>query len=168
MDKLLSISKRRRGQSIVEWAIILPFLLLVLFSIIELAPLMNTFIKIEKAAQYGARTGAIHGETNDEIVRNVALNLQGLVDESDLTLKGSSGNQDGVLYTADGNGIEQTIIEIVPGNPTNRINGSWVMVRITHRYPLYTPIIKTLLKNSNVMFDDDHFDVTRYAIYRVE
>lgn len=168
MGKILSIGKKKRGQSIVEWAIILPFLLLVLFSIIELAPLMNTFIKIEKAAQYGARTGAIHGTSNDKIAQNVAFNLQGLVEEKDLTFKGSSGNQDGILYSASGNGIEQTIVEIVPGSSTKRINGSWIMVRVTYRYPLYTPIIKTLFKSSDVMFDANHFDITRYAIYRIE
>lgn len=168
MDKLLSIKKKNRGQSLVEWAVILPFLLLVLFSIIELAPLMNSFIKVEKAAQYGARTGAIHGTTNDEIVQNIAYNMQGMVEANNLTLKGASGNQDGIIYSANGNGIEQTIIEIVPGNPTNRINGSWVMVRVTYRYPLFTPIIKTLFQSSDVMFDKDHFDVTRYAIYRIE
>lgn len=165
---LKKMNKKQKGQSIVEWAFILPFLLLVLFSILELAPLMNTYLKVEKAAQYGARTGAIHGKSNESILTNVAYNLQGLVDASQLRNAGVNAGGDGVLYSQTIDGMERVVIEVVPGNPAQRINGSWVMVRITYRYPLYTPMLKTLLKGSDVMYDNDHFDVTRYAIYRVE
>lgn len=168
MRFMKNILKRNTGQSLVEWAVILPFLLLVLFSIIELAPMMNSFTKLEKAAQYGARTGAIHGSTNDKILENITYNLQGMADFHDLKPAGSSADGKGVLYNKIVGGNERIVVEISPGQPNQRINGSWVMVRITYRYPLYTPMIKTLLKNSDVMYDADHFDITRYAIYRVE
>lgn len=162
------IFAREKGQSLVEWAVILPFLLLVLFSILELAPMMNTHIKIEKAAQFGARTGAIHGTTNEKILENVAYNLQGTVNMSELQQSGASADGKGLLYTKTVDGIERVVVEISPGKPNERINGSWVMVRISYRYPMYTPLVKTVLKGADTMYDDDHFDITRYAIYRVE
>lgn len=163
------ILSKKRGQSIVEWAIILPFLLLILFSIIELAPLMNTFIKVEKAAQYGARIGAVHGNTNQEILEAVKFNLQGLV-QSDFTDSGTTYGHatEGREFVETASGIERTIVEIVPGNINERINGGWVMVRITYRYPVFTPVLKTLLANTSTMPDGKHFDITRYAIYRIE
>lgn len=171
---MLKKMRKQRGQSIVEWAIILPFLLLVLFSIIELAPIMNTFVKIEKAAQYGARTGAIHGTTNAEIAQAIQYNLQGLVVSGNLRSSGtidvpsSDGVNRAATYTEMANGYERTYIEIVPGDISNRINGGWVMVRITYRYPVITPMLKTVLKATDTMPDGKNFDITRYAIYRIE
>lgn len=171
---MLKQMRRQRGQSIVEWAIILPFLLLVLFSIVELAPIMNTFIKIEKAAQYGARTGAIHGATNAEVVQAVGYNLQGLVDTSNLKSAGmvdvpsTDGFNKAASYKEMANGYERTYIEVVPGDISNRINGGWVMVRITYRYPVVTPLLKTVLQATDTMPDGDNFDITRYAVYRIE
>lgn len=165
------IKKRKRGQSMVEWAIILPFLLLVLISIVELAPLMNNFLKVEKAAQYGARVGAIHNKTNDEIKDAVLFNLQGLVKSNGLQYISpySSGQHDAKVaaYSESHDGYERAYIEIVPGEIDKRINGGWVMVKITYRHPIYTPMLRTVLDFGGYL-EDGKFPIVRYAIYRIE
>lgn len=165
------LHNRKRGQSIVEWAIILPFLLLILISIVELAPLMNTLMKVEKAVQYGARVGAIHGKTNAEIRDGVLFNMQGMVNPGDLVGIGpyTSSQHDAKVYAyrETFQGSERTYIEIVPGEIDKRINGGWVMVKTTYRYPIYTPILKGVLDWGGFL-EDGKFPIVRYAIYRIE
>src|SRR3972149_9855816 len=57
-------SRRFRGQGAVEFALILPVLLLVIFMIIELARLLHAYLVIENGARYGVRY-AVTGEYND-------------------------------------------------------------------------------------------------------
>ena len=52
---------RSRGQGIVEFAVILPLLLTVLFAIIELARLMHAWLAVENGARFGIRF-AVTGE----------------------------------------------------------------------------------------------------------
>lgn len=159
--------KKQRGQSLVEFAIILPLILLILLAIFEIGPLMNTFMKIEKAAQYGARTASIHGTENSSVLRAVLYNMQGMTGgEGDFTTK-SNGTE--TISVETHNGMERTIVEITPGNVENRINGSWAMVRVTYRYKIITPLVASLFHfGGDSMYDDNHYEITRYAIYRVE
>ncbi len=57
-------SRRFRGQGAVEFALILPVLLLVIFMIIELARLLHAYLVIENGARYGVRY-AVTGEYDD-------------------------------------------------------------------------------------------------------
>jgi len=57
-------SRRFRGQGAVEFALILPVLLLVVFMIIELARVLHAYLVIENGARYGVRY-AVTGEYND-------------------------------------------------------------------------------------------------------
>src|SRR3990172_4507608 len=57
-------SRRFRGQGAVEFALILPVLLLVIFMIIELARVLHAYLVIENGARYGVRY-AVTGEYND-------------------------------------------------------------------------------------------------------
>lgn len=154
-----------------EWALILPFLLLIVLSVLEFAPIMNSYIKVEKAAQYGARIGAQKGSTNEEIIQAIGYNLQGMVDPSGIRLTNSNvggHSMKGSAYSEIADGYERMYVEIVPGEMAERINGGWVYVRITYRYSIVTPIISGLLSKTSLMPDGKHFDVTRYAIYRIE
>lgn len=165
--------RKKRGQSIVEWAIILPFFLLVLISIVELSPLINTFLKAEKGSQYAARTGAVHGASNQDILKSLGLSMQGLMDVTQFqgpvtfqdTQHGSETSAYSEYYS---NGNLRSYVEIVPGKVEDRINGSWIMVKVQYRYPLYTPLIKTLLDVGGYLKDGTYFEIVRYAIYRVE
>ncbi|MEE8568115.1 MAG: TadE/TadG family type IV pilus assembly protein, partial [Anaerolineales bacterium] len=56
---------RWRGQGLVEFALILPLILLVLFTIIELARLLHAWVSVENGARFGVRY-AVTGEYNGD------------------------------------------------------------------------------------------------------
>ncbi|MEJ2013569.1 MAG: TadE/TadG family type IV pilus assembly protein [Anaerolineales bacterium] len=56
--------KRFRGQTLVEFALVLPILLLILFVIIELARLLHAWLAVENGARFGVRY-AVTGEFDD-------------------------------------------------------------------------------------------------------
>ncbi len=56
--------KRFRGQTLVEFALVLPVMLMVLFVIIELARLLHAWLAVENGARFGVRY-AVTGEFDD-------------------------------------------------------------------------------------------------------
>jgi hypothetical protein len=59
-----SARKRFKGQTVVEFALVLPVLLLIIFVIIELARLLHAWLAIENGARFGVRY-AVTGDFND-------------------------------------------------------------------------------------------------------
>lgn len=163
----------KKNQTMVEWAVVLPFFILMLVSILELAPLMNSILKVEKAAQYGARIGAIRGSKDDDIKDAVVYNLQGIVDNSKLnkTITYSDPNISStgiVAYRQVEGSIDKIKIEISPADQSERINGAWVLVRITYNYELYTPVLRTLLQVNGGLLNNRYFPIVRYSIQKIE
>jgi hypothetical protein len=56
--------ERFRGQTLVEFALVLPIMLLILFVIIELARLLHAWLAVENGARFGVRY-AVTGEFDD-------------------------------------------------------------------------------------------------------
>lgn len=54
-----NILKSRRGQSLIEFALILPVLLMLLLGVVEFGWLLNGKITVNSAAREGARVGAV-------------------------------------------------------------------------------------------------------------
>ena len=52
------LSQRQRGDAIVEFILVVPILLLILFGILELGRVIDAWIVVQNAAREGARTGA--------------------------------------------------------------------------------------------------------------
>lgn len=52
--------KHSRGQSLVEWALVLPFLLLILLAIFDLGGAFGAYIALSQAAHQGAYYGFMH------------------------------------------------------------------------------------------------------------
>ncbi len=68
----------RRGQSLIEWALILPALLLVLMVIVDLGRVTYTYSALFNAAREGARYAIIHPTDTSGIaatVRHMAVGL---------------------------------------------------------------------------------------------
>lgn len=163
--------RKKKNQSIIEWAIILPFLLLVLVSILEIGPLMNNVLKVEKTVQYSARQGAIHGNTNEDIRDAFIFSMQGVVNPDNLVSVDNMGTSSGTKisgFVEKIDGIDRTTIEIIPGEIDKRINGGWVMVRANYYHRIYTPLLQTVLDFNGSLIDDKYFPIPKYAIYRVE
>jgi Flp pilus assembly protein TadG len=67
-DRLPGFRKRRKGedgQALVEFALVIPLLLVVLFGIVQFGIMMNTYINVSDAARSGARQLALEQGNND-------------------------------------------------------------------------------------------------------
>jgi Flp pilus assembly protein TadG len=104
----------RKGQSLVEAAIIMPVMLLLIMGIIDFGLLFNNYILISNAAREGARKAAL-GETDVQIVQSIQ-NMTTTLDLSNLE------------------------ISIAPPDGS-RGHGADVTVSIHYRSRLITPII---------------------------
>jgi Flp pilus assembly protein TadG len=77
--KPLSKDRRRRGQGLVEFALILPVLLLILIGTIEFARIFFIYISITNAAREGARYGMVNPKDLNGILNEVGEKME-LVD----------------------------------------------------------------------------------------
>jgi Flp pilus assembly protein TadG len=84
--------KREGGQSLVEFALVLPIFLLVLFAIVDFGMAFHAWITVTNSAREGARLGAVRADSTDieQRVRDTADSL----DQEDLSV--SVSNAEGV------------------------------------------------------------------------
>jgi Flp pilus assembly protein TadG len=68
MSSLRKLRKDERGQELVEFAIILPFLLLVAFGVLDLGRIFHAAITITNAAREGARYGTFYPDDAPGII----------------------------------------------------------------------------------------------------
>lgn len=71
-----------RGAAAVEFALILPILVLILFGVIEFGGVYNAQLMVTSAAREAARTMALHGDVAD--AQSVAVDAALGIDPSDL------------------------------------------------------------------------------------
>lgn len=69
MKTIRNLGNNERGQSAVEFALILPILIIILLGIVEFGWFLNAKITITSAAREGARVYAIHGDKDDVSTR---------------------------------------------------------------------------------------------------
>ena len=82
---------RERGQDLVEFALILPILLLILMVILDLGRAVYYYSSMQNSTREGARYGIVHSEPGDiaaieAVVRNKAVGLDPLTLQVDITL----------------------------------------------------------------------------------
>ncbi len=82
--------RRERGQSAVEFALILPFVLMFTFFTVESVRVLSTWMVLEHASREGARYGAVRKTTNEIISRTIDQS-QGILTASDVTVTGAQG-----------------------------------------------------------------------------
>ncbi len=74
---ILKLYKEKRGTQVVEFAILLPVLLLLVFGIIDFGRGFFSWVIITNGAREGARAAAV-GKTTDVVVNKVAYAVGGL------------------------------------------------------------------------------------------
>jgi Flp pilus assembly protein TadG len=116
-EGMMKILNNQRGQSLVEFSIILPLLLLIIMGIAEFGMMLNSYLTIRNASREGARA-AIVGSSNVEI-ENIIVSTSPNLEAEDL------------------------IIDITPSE-VNRKSGGMLTVRLTYKYQLMVPIISNL------------------------
>lgn len=111
--------KNRKGQSLVETALILPLLLLIVFAIIEFGRIFNAYLIITSASREGARIAAI--SNNDVEVKNAITLAASTLDATKLriTIQPSGtdrkqGNQVTVLIDYSVDIISPIVAELIP------------------------------------------------------
>ena len=70
MFRRMIFIKNRKGQSLVEFALILPLLLFLVMGIIQFGFILSGYVTVSNAAREGARVGIIE-KTNESIVGKV-------------------------------------------------------------------------------------------------
>ncbi len=109
----------RKGQSLVETALVLPVILLILTGIVDFGLLFNNYMMVSNASREGARTAAI-GST-DEKIRTVVNTVAASLDTSKLT------------------------VTISPDQMVGRTSGDAVAVTVEYEYKMITPVIAAII-----------------------
>ncbi len=83
--------KREGGQSLVEFALVLPIFLLVLFAIVDFGMAFHAWITVTNSAREGARLGAVRAPAAD-IVQRVRDTADSLGDDVVVTVTNAEGD----------------------------------------------------------------------------
>lgn len=116
--------RNEKGQSLVEFAILLPFLLLLLMGILEFGIMLNSYLTINNAAREGARLGIVAGSNIEikELITNISPNL----DTKNLT------------------------VNITPSEGSRKSGGT-IAVEVIYNYQVTIPIISNIIHNVVVL-----------------
>lgn len=112
--------RNQKGQSLVEFAIILPLLLLLVMGIIEFGMMLNSYLAINNAAREGARAGIV-GSRNNEI-------------------------QNSILSTSPALDAQNLIITITPSDGSRK-SGDTLTVKVTYNYYFTIPILGNIFNS---------------------
>jgi len=116
--------KNQKGQALVEFAIILPIIMLLIMGIFQFGMMLNAYITIENASREGARAG--------------------IIGSSD------AGIETLIISTSPSLEPERLTVTITP-NEISRISGGTLTVKVTYNYELTVPIISSLFNNVIVL-----------------
>jgi len=112
--------KNQKGQSLVEFAIILPIILILLMGIVEFGMMLNSYLTIQNVAREGARFGIVGG--TDVEIRTLIRDISPQLIPADLT------------------------VNITPAEGS-RNSGNTLTVSITYNYHMTVPIISAVFNN---------------------
>ena len=146
---------RARGQSLVEFALVLMPLFLLILGVVQFGLIFNSYVTMTNAAREGARTGTIYvydrtlSKAQNDTARNAAIRTSVLA-SMNLLAKTSPQFAGGSTWTASGtiftNG-DMTIAYVLPAGVTEsdpRV-GQTITVRATYHQDLIIPMIAALL-----------------------
>ncbi len=131
--------RNRRGQAIVELALILPVFLLLLVAMLEFGLVMHDYITVAEAARAGARAAAVR--------------------KDDATIKAAAKN------AAPGIPLEDRHITI---GPASRTAGTAVTVQVVYPVPVSVSSITNPWSGEVYAILPATFNVTGTAVMRVE
>lgn len=120
----MKILRNEKGQSLIEFAILLPFLLLLLMGILEFGIMLNSYLTIHNSAREGARLGIVAASDIEikELITNISPNL----------------NADNIL------------VNITPSEGSRK-SGDTITVDVIYNYQVTIPIISNILHNVVVL-----------------
>ena len=116
--------RNEKGQSLIEFAILLPLLLLLLMGILEFGLMLNAYLSINNSAREGARLGIVDGSNLEisELITNLSTNLS----------------------------TEDLVVNIIPLEGS-RQSGDALTVEVIYNYQVIIPIISNILNDVVVL-----------------
>ncbi len=146
--------EKNRAQGLVEFAIILPLLLMLILGIVEFGRLIFTYVITASASREGARFGSAVGQgmpqyRNCDGIRSATLRAGSLIGmtTADVAVGYDTGPSTGIFYTC-----KNTPGDIAPEDDpvTHHLLGNRVVVQaVSHFTPLF-PQIVPFLNNLNI------------------
>ena len=99
---MVRVAKGQRGASAVEFAVITPLFVALLFAVVEFGMVLYAKGMITHAAREGARYGVVYSTPRRDAVSienevKQYLNLSGLTNEATVTVSGAGGNTGDIL-----------------------------------------------------------------------
>jgi len=152
-DRLPGIRKRRKGedgQALVEFALVMPFLLFILYGIIQFGLLLNTYITVTDSARAGARQLALGQGNNDpcdpavQIATNDGGSINLTAANVNVTFTTAAGGTPTHDYCESVSGTNTPAPYTYPANngsvsatnPGNEVEGDTASVTVTKLFPL--------------------------------
>lgn len=146
---------RTRGQSLVEFALILMPLMLILLGIIQFGLIFNAHVTMTNAAREGARTGSIYvynrtlSKDQNDLARNEAIR-RALTSSMNLLGKSSPHFANSGTWTRSGQTYTTGDLVVTYAIPSGVVDtdtrvGQTVTVRATYHQDLIIPLISNLL-----------------------
>jgi Flp pilus assembly protein TadG len=116
--------RNEKGQSLIEFAILLPLLLLLLMGILEFGLMLNAYLSINNSAREGARLGIVDGSNLEisELITNLSPTLN----------------------------TENLIVNIIPLEGSRK-SGDTLTVEVIYNYQVIIPIISNILNDVVVL-----------------
>lgn len=121
---ILKNLKNQKGQALVEFAIVLPILLMLVMGIIQFGMMLNSYLAIENASREGARAGIV-GSADTEIESLIIA---------------SSPSLDPAYLT----------VSLTPSE-ANRRSGDTLTVTVTYNYKFTIPIISSIFNDGKML-----------------
>lgn len=153
-----SSARRRRGQALVEFAIVLPAFLLILMLVLDFGRIVYAYYTITQGAQEAERAGVVGAETAMKsatdakakyaAIRQATKNMSPGVPVTDAAIGGPTVSPDLKSCTAAGLPADDPIMTTRCFYPDGVDSGDRIFVRIQVTVPLLTPIISNVVGGS--------------------
>lgn len=117
----MKLIKNEEGQSLVEFAILIPVLMIIIMGIFEFGFILNAYITINSSSREGARLASVGG--TDLEIRDKVVDSSPNLDSSNLEI---------IILPSEG----------------NRNRGDTVTVYINYDYQVKIPLIGAIINNS--------------------
>ena len=115
------ILKRKNGQAMVEFAVLLPIIILVLVGIMEFGMIFNAYLTINAASREGARVASVGAD--DAEITSTVTNFTPTLDSTSIS------------------------VAVAPDD-TTRTHGDSAVVSVEYIYTINTPIIRNILSST--------------------
>ena len=137
-----TLLKSEKGQSMVEFALLLPILILILLMIIEGGLIFGGYLELQNAARDGARYASVHTDKQDQTSINTYITGKNfiIVDKSNL-------------------------VQPIGFTKMTNAQGTILTVTLTYKYPIITPIIGGIIGDED---DESKLTVITSATMRGE